>query len=125
MNSKSYNTMIEWIGSLVKKVFIQPTTLNRDVKVSMNWVYGFRGKDVRRPLAAIKVNTGEKARNEKLLFFTACVVIIYYPKLNEQKHYLEHDNEIICLTVANNISLIASGEYAEYPAIHIWDSNTL
>ena len=93
----------------------------------MNWVYGFRGRDVRRPLAYIKVNTGgqERAQNEKLLFFTACVVVIYYPKLNEQKHYLEHDSEVISLSVASNLSLIASGEYAEQPAIHIWDSNTL
>jgi microtubule-associated protein-like 5 len=92
----------------------------------MNWVYGFRGKDVRRPLAYIKVNTGsEKAANEKLIFFTACIIVIYFPKINEQKHYLEHDSEVISLSVANNLSLIASGEYAEYPAIHIWDSNTL
>ena len=50
----------------------------------MNWVYGFRGKDVKRPLAYIKVaGTQDKALNEKLIFFTACIIIIYYPKINE------------------------------------------
>ena len=32
-----------------------------------------------------------KSATEKLIYFTACIVIIYYPKLNEQKHYVEHD----------------------------------
>ena len=92
----------------------------------MSWVYGFRGRDVRRPLSWIKVNTGQdKATNEKFLYFTACIVVLYFPKINEQKHYLEHESEIISLAVASNLSLVATGEYAEYPAIHIWDSNTL
>lgn len=43
----------------------------------------------------------------------------------EQKHYLEHDSEILSLTVAKNASLVATGELAQKPAIHIWDSNTL
>jgi microtubule-associated protein-like 5 len=98
----------------------------RDIFAKMNWVYGFRSKDVRRPLAYIKVQQGQdKAQNEKFIYFTACIIIIYYPKINEQKHYLEHDSEVISLAVASNLSLIASGEYAEYPGIHIWDSNTL
>jgi microtubule-associated protein-like 5 len=66
----------------------------------MNWVYGFRSKDVRRPIAYIKAE--DKSENEKLIYYTACIIIIYYPKINEQKHYLEHDSEIISLAVANN-----------------------
>lgn len=68
---------------------------------------------------------GEKAASEKILYFTACIVVIYFPKLFEQKHYLEHDAEILSLTVAKNASLVATGELALKPAIHIWDSNTL
>ena len=34
---------------------------------------------------------GYKATSERLIYFTACVVIIYYPKSNEQKHYTEHE----------------------------------
>ncbi len=38
---------------------------------------------------------------------------------------MEHDNEIISISVAKNSSLVATGELAEKPALHIWDSNTL
>ncbi len=38
---------------------------------------------------------------------------------------MEHDSEVISLAVAKNSSLVASGELAERPALHIWDSNTL
>jgi len=56
----------------------------RDVYAKMNWVYGFRGKDVKRPLLYIKVpSVVDKALNEKLIFFTACIIIVYYPKINE------------------------------------------
>lgn len=82
VNSKSYTTMIEWISILVKKVFTT-TPSKKDIQVKMNWVYGFRGRDVRRPLSYIKTNNGQRASNEKLLFFTACIIIVYFPKLNE------------------------------------------
>lgn len=39
-----------------------------------------------------------KSATEKLIYFTACIVIIYFPKLNEQKHYVEHD-------VNNNLNI--------------------
>ena len=48
-----------------------------------------------------------------MVFFTACIIIVYYPKINEQRHYLEHESEVISVAVANNLSLMASGEYAE------------
>ena len=70
-------------------------------------------------------NDGEKAASEKMIYFTACIIVIFYPKLFEQKHYLEHDSEVISLAVSKKSSIIASGELAEKPAIHIWDSNTL
>ena len=38
---------------------------------------------------------------------------------------MEHESEVISLTVASNQQLIASSEYAEHPAIHIWDSHSL
>jgi microtubule-associated protein-like 5 len=60
-----------------------------------------------------------------MIFFTACIIIVYYPKINEQRHYLEHESDVISVAAANNLTLMASGEYAEYPAIHIWDNNTL
>ncbi|CAD8183513.1 unnamed protein product [Paramecium pentaurelia] len=127
LSSKAYHSKIQWISSLAKKVYApQPQVFQKDVYAKMNWVYGFRGKDVKRPLLYIKMQSNtDTALNEKMIFFTACIIIVYYPKINEQRHYLEHESEVISVAVANNLSLMASGEYAEQPAIHIWDNNTL
>lgn len=94
--SKSYNAKLEWIGGLAKKVFA-PLPHSQDIYARMSWVYGFRGRDVRRPLACVGA---DKASQEKLLFFTACIVVVYYPRINEQRHYLEHESEVISLAVA-------------------------
>lgn len=32
---------------------------------------------------------------------------------------------MISVAVANNLSLMASGEYAKIPGIHLWDNNTM
>jgi WD40 repeat protein len=37
--------------------------------------------------------------------------------------YTEHDQEIISLACAKNSTLIATGELAFKPALHIWDSS--
>ena len=90
----------------------------------MNWVYGFRCHDVKKSIEYIGPSGGNNA-TEKLLFFTACIVVVYYPKLNEQFHYLEHEKEVISIAVAKNLNLVASGELGENPAIHVWNPNTL
>lgn len=47
-----------------------------------------------------------------------------FEKLNEQQHYVEHENAVSSLAVSHS-SLIASGEKGENPKIHIWDVHTL
>lgn len=62
----------------------------KDVSISMNWVFGFRTSNARHPLYFIKAQH-EKFSTEKIVYYTAKIVVIYFPKLNEQKHYLEHE----------------------------------
>lgn len=62
---------------------------------------------------------------EKILYFTANIVVIYFPRVQMQKHYLEHDKEVISLAVARNQRVVASGELGDLPAIHVWDVETL
>lgn len=52
------------------------------------------------------------------------MVVILYEKLNEQQHYVEHENAIGSLAVSHS-SLIASGEKGDEPKIHLWDVHTL
>ena len=86
----------------------------------MNWVYGFRVKDIKRPLECSCIGG-----IEKLFYFTANIVVVYFSQLKEQKHYLEHDSEIFCLAVSQHQNLVASGELGVLPCIHLWDSESL
>lgn len=51
-------------------------------------------------------------------------MVILYERLNEQEHYVEHENALSSLAVSQG-SLIASGEKGENPRIHLWDVHTL
>ena len=40
---------MDWISKLSERVYIEKKhEINRDVSVSMNWVYGFRCEDVKK-----------------------------------------------------------------------------
>ena len=62
-------------------------------------------------------------QTEHFIYFTSCIVIIYYAKLNQQKYYLEHTNEII--SIAQGDHMIATSELAKKPEIHVWNPKTL
>ena len=71
--------------------------LSNDIAAKVNWVYGYRCNDVVKSIEYIpplhKITfiyynyktkrIGGKSATEKLIYFTANIVIIYYPKLNE------------------------------------------
>lgn len=50
-------------------------------------------------------------------------MVIFYDKLNEQNHFVEHEHEIASLVVSSG-NLVASGEKGSNPAIRIWDIHT-
>jgi microtubule-associated protein-like 5 len=64
----------------------------------MNWAFGFRTANTRHPLYFIK-SEHERHATEKIVYYTAKIVVIFYPKLNEQKHYLEHEVLQFCFFV--------------------------
>lgn len=84
----------------------------------MNWVYGFRCQDVKKSILYLD-------NYKKMVYFTACICIVYTPKLNQQQHYLLHEQEVISITHSANKQLIASGELGASPAIHIWSVDSL
>ena len=95
-----------------------------DVSVKTHWVHGYRHQDVRHSMVHLKAKVNQKA-TERVLYFTSNIIIIYYPKLNEQKHYLLHEHEVIALSAGTATCLVASAEKAPSPAIHVWNSNTM
>jgi WD40 repeat protein len=62
--------------------------------------------------------------NEILVYFVACVVIVYHYKINEQTHYIHHESEISAVCVSKS-GKVASGERGTSPCIHIWSIKDL
>ncbi|CAL1540738.1 unnamed protein product [Lymnaea stagnalis] len=110
--------------------FFPPTTLNEeddgrkpDKKLKLDWVYGFRGRDVKQNLAVLP-SSGQ------LVYFVAAVVVLHDKKFATQKHYLGHSEEITCLAIHPNGRFIASGQTSgktpESGAhVRVWDGTSL
>ncbi|XP_070622263.1 echinoderm microtubule-associated protein-like 3 isoform X1 [Erythrolamprus reginae] len=94
-------------------------------KLQLDWVYGYRGRDCRANLYIL--NSGE------LVYFIACVVVLYHVQRRTQRHYLRHTDCVRCLAVHPDGIRVASGQMAGVekdgkplqPFVHIWDSVTL
>ncbi|XP_048368488.1 echinoderm microtubule-associated protein-like 3 isoform X1 [Sphaerodactylus townsendi] len=94
-------------------------------KLQLDWVYGYRGRDCRSNLYVL--TSGE------LVYFIACVVVLYHVQNRTQRHYLRHTDCVRCLAVHPDKVRVASGQMAGVdkdgkplqPFVHIWDSSTL
>ena len=110
-----------------------------EIKGNLEWVYGIRSQDTKRTvqysvgaksaLASGKKNIYHKRlvqNSEEFLYFTACIIILYNPRIKRQRFYTEHTQEIISAAISNDDgSYIASGEIGQKPFIHVWNSRTL
>jgi len=45
--------------------------------------------------------------------------LLYYEKFCIKKFSLEHNAEVISIAVGNNSEIVATGELAELPALHL------
>ncbi|KAL3986232.1 HELP motif family protein [Acanthocheilonema viteae] len=114
---------------------------------TLNWVYGYRGKDCRGNLHELP--TGE------IVYFTGTIAVLHNPNERSQRYYTKHTSDIKCMALHPNKLHIATGQTSrrfleksgfnihrlpissitelnniletdQYKAhIHIWDSVTL
>ena len=122
--------------TLKKPKIYNDKIINYNLK--LNWVYGINIDGIKYPCKYLNggnfsISTGqfydysdkEKANNSLLLYTIGKIVVILYVKLNKQKYYLGHQNEVISIAISKkNCQYIASGESGRRPCIHIWDSQT-
>ena len=115
------------------------TKIPDELKVKLEWVYGIRSSDTRRALqytvgslAADSVGARDKferitdRNNEEIVYFIASVVVLLNTNVNKQRFYLSHDQEVISIAISPLDGLIiATGELALNPAIHIWSRKSL
>lgn len=106
-----------------KYVNVKPSS-----NLELDWVHGYRGFDCRNNLQYADQN------GHHIVFSAAALGIVQdnaatESELRKQFHYLEHGDDIICLTsvfrqdaaaTRETITLVASGEIGKSPAIYLY-----
>ncbi|TRY96368.1 hypothetical protein DNTS_033743 [Danionella cerebrum] len=87
-------------------------------ELSLEHVFGYRGFDCRNNLHYL--NDGAE-----IIFHTAAAAVIHSLTAGTQSFYLEHTDDILCLTVNQHPkyqNVIATGQIGLAPSIHVWDA---
>uniref|UniRef100_H3CLU3 EMAP like 6 n=2 Tax=Tetraodon nigroviridis TaxID=99883 RepID=H3CLU3_TETNG len=86
----------------------------------LDHVFGYRGFDCRNNLHYL--NDGAD-----IIFHTAATVVIQNLSAGTQSFYLEHTDDVLCLTVNQHPkyqNVVATGQMGMAPSIHVWDAMT-
>lgn len=84
----------------------------------LDHVFGYRGFDCRNNLHYL--NDGAD-----IIFHTAAAAMVQSLSTGTQSFYLEHTDDILCLTVNQHPkykNVIATGQIGTTPSIHVWDA---
>ncbi|XP_077993248.1 echinoderm microtubule-associated protein-like 6 [Glandiceps talaboti] len=88
--------------------------------LSLDYIFGYRGFDCRNNLHY--VNDGAD-----IVYHAAGAGIVEHLANGNQSFYLEHTDDIICLTVNQHPkfkNVIATGQIGAAPAVNVWDAST-
>ena len=91
-----------------------------DVDFSVEWVYGYRGRDSWDNLHNLP--TGE------VVYYIAAIAVLYNPEAQTQRHFDKHTNDIECLAVHPSDPLAATGQKPDvegHPYVMVWNYDTL
>ncbi|XP_033122529.1 echinoderm microtubule-associated protein-like 6 [Anneissia japonica] len=80
----------------------------------LEWVYGYRGHQCRNNLFY--------TATKEIVFFVAGVGVVYNVKDHSQRFFLGHDDDIICLSLHPEKTIVATGQVGKDPYICIWDT---
>ena len=61
----------------------------------------------------------------ELVYHAAGVGIVYSREGHSQRHFLGHDDDILCLALAPDRRTVASGQAGKDPAVILWDSRSM
>ena len=88
-----------------------------DIKLELEWVYGYRGYDNRNNMNCMA--------NGKLAYYVAGVVCAYDPVQHTQQHYTGHSDDVMAIAFAPDQRYIATGELGNKPKVAIIDTETM
>jgi len=84
--------------------------------LSLEFIHGYRGFDTRNNL--------HYTSDQDIIYHTAGAAIVYNVQTKMQSFYLQHNDDILCLTLNQNPkfkNIVASGEVGVSPTVHVWD----
>lgn len=131
--------MLNAIMSKDLEEFDETFLLNKrfpEISISLSHVYGFESYDRRNTLMYVEDyderwipqdinNLNYYTSFDKSLrlycYFVSRVVVISDSQVLDQKFYEGHKNKISCMKIHPCRSIVATGETAENPTIHIWN----
>ncbi|CAF3456731.1 unnamed protein product [Rotaria socialis] len=79
----------------------------------LHYAFGYRGYDCRDNVFSLK--TGE------IVYHVAALGIVLNTEQNQQRFYNCHTDDILCLCVSPDVTLVATGQIGRDPPIHVWD----
>uniref|UniRef100_A0AAR2KFA6 HELP domain-containing protein n=1 Tax=Pygocentrus nattereri TaxID=42514 RepID=A0AAR2KFA6_PYGNA len=103
---------------LPEKLLKNNITKKKKIELALDHVFGYRGFDCRNNLHYL--NDGAD-----IIFHTAAAAVIQNLSAGTQSFYLEHTDDILCLTVNQHPkyqNIIATGQIGLAPSIHVWDA---
>ncbi|KAK3092560.1 hypothetical protein FSP39_004442 [Pinctada imbricata] len=86
-------------------------------QLRLEWVYGYRGHQCRNNLFY--------TTSKEIVLFVAGVGVVYNPREHKQRFFLGHDDDILCLTLHPERTLVATGQTGKSPYICVWDSASM
>eukprot|EP01083_Nonionella_stella_P053046 140514_1 len=93
-----------------------------DVELSLEYVYGYNGKDCRNNL--FFADDGKR-----LIYNIAGTVVVFDPDSNVQKMFTGHNDDVTCIAVSPTSQFVASGQIdpkgAETPFVSVWNYETM
>ncbi|XP_064600933.1 echinoderm microtubule-associated protein-like 6 [Liolophura sinensis] len=85
--------------------------------LKLKYVHGYRGYDCRNNV--FYTQTGE------IVYHVAAVGVVYTREKNEQRFYVEHTDDILCLCIHPLKDYVATGQVGRDPTVHVWDTQTM
>ena len=135
------NKLLNTLYSHTLEPFDENSLLNKripEVSIRLDRVYGFEAYERRNTLAYISLGSSEVWEPEKLglysydqitstspnnknfVYFVSRVAVVAHSGTKRQRFYEGHSNKISCMAVHPSKQMVATGECAESPQIHVW-----
>ncbi|XP_069172867.1 echinoderm microtubule-associated protein-like 5 isoform X2 [Procambarus clarkii] len=70
-------------------------------------------------------NNAHWLKTRQVVYHVAAIGVVCEPTTGAQRHYLHHTDDILCLAVHPEGTLVASGQIGRETTVHVWDTEDM